>query len=118
MDADDFRRRTKLFGLHICGLVAKLPQAMAAQALGWQLLRSGTSVGANYRAACRARSSTDFISKSKIVEEECDESLYWMEILSEAGLCKSESPTQLIKEGEEILAMVVASIKTTRFRMR
>ncbi len=118
MDAVEFRRRNKLFGLHVCALVVKLPQTMAAQTLGRQLLRAGTSVRANYRAACRARSSTDFIAKLKIVEEECDESLYWMELLSDAGFCKSESSVQLIKEGEEILAMVVASIKTTRSRMQ
>lgn len=82
--------------------------------MGRQLLRSGTSVGANYRAASRAKSKADFIAKMGIVEEECDESLYWMEMLVEADLVDSERLAELMKEGDEILSMVVASIRTAR----
>jgi four helix bundle protein len=80
------------------------------------LLRSGTSVGANYRAACRAKSSADFISKMGTVEEECDESIYWMELLEESGKTKDAAMPELKKEGLEILAMVVASTNTARAR--
>ncbi|GMV95158.1 MAG: hypothetical protein AMXMBFR82_49360 [Candidatus Hydrogenedentota bacterium] len=73
-------------------------------------------MGANYRAACRAKSRPDFISKMGIVEEECDEALYWMEILIDAGLMKQERLTELRTEANEILSMVVASIKTARAR--
>ena len=82
--------------------------------LGNQLLRSGTSVGANYRAASRAKSKADFIAKMGIVEEECDESLYWMEMLADAGLVDIARMAKLMKEGDEILSMVVASIRTAR----
>jgi four helix bundle protein len=79
-----------------------------------QLLRSGTSVGANYRAACRGRSRADFINKLKISEEECDESLYWMELLVEGGVVSEKKLRPLMQETGEILAMLVASIQTSR----
>jgi four helix bundle protein len=79
-----------------------------------QLLRCGTSVGANYRAVCRAKSTADFLNKLRIVEEECDESLFWMELLVENNLVKARRLTSLMKEGDEILAIVVASAKSTR----
>ena len=82
--------------------------------MGKQLLRSGTSVGANYRAVCRAKSSADFINKLRIVEEECDESLFWMELLVENDLVKASRLNGLIKEADEILAIVVSSAKTAR----
>jgi four helix bundle protein len=82
--------------------------------LGKQLLRAGTSVGANYRAAVRGKSRADFILKMGYVEEECDESLYWMEMLIESGPLKPKLASALMIEGEEILSIVVASIKTAR----
>src|SRR5262249_15113534 len=82
--------------------------------LGRQLLRSGTSVGANYRSACRARSKADFIAKLGIVEEECDESLYWMELLVNAGKLRPSRIAELTKEGNEIVALVVSSINPAR----
>ncbi len=82
--------------------------------IGNQLLRSGTSVGANYRAACRARSKPDFISKASISIEEADESLYWMEMLVEAEIMPKEKLTVLIKEADEIVAILTASVKTAR----
>lgn len=78
------------------------------------MLRSGTSVGANYRAACRARSRADFVAKMKIVEEECDESIYWLELLAEAGSVKAERLVDLLNEANELLSLTVASIKTAR----
>ena len=114
MTSDDFKKRTKAFALRVIRLVDSLPRSRTAGTIGGQLLRVGTSVGANYRAACRARSSADFISKMGIVEEECDESAYWMELLIEAGIMKESRVSDLLSEANGILAMVIASIKTSR----
>jgi four helix bundle protein len=114
MNKEEFLLRTKKFGLRIIRLVTSLPRSAIVSAIGNQLLRSGTSVGANYRAAVRGKSRADFISKMGTVEEECDESLYWMEMLIESGFLKPSVAGALMKEGEEILSMVVASIKTAR----
>ena len=89
---------------------------MDTSVIGKQLLRSGTSVGANYRAACRARSPQEFRAKLGIVEEEADESSYWIELLVEAGLVKETLVEGLLKEANEILAIVIASIKTSQGR--
>jgi four helix bundle protein len=95
-------------------LVDALPNRRSCDVIGKQLLRSGTSVGANYRAACRARSTAEFCAKMGIVEEEADESGYWMELLTEAELVKPELLTDLHTEAGEIVAMTVASIRTAR----
>ena len=114
MSPEEFKKRTKAFGLRIIKLVGQLPKTAAAQVMGRQLLRCGTSVGANYRATCRARSHADFIAKMGIVEEESDESLYWMELLIESGAMKPKRLSLLMTEAGEILAMVVQSINTAR----
>jgi four helix bundle protein len=114
MTPDEFKDRTKAFALRVIRLVNSLPRSRAASVIGGQLLRCGTSVGANYRAACRARSSADFVSKMGIVEEESDESAYWMELLIEAGIRKKSRISDLLNEANEILSMVVASIRTSR----
>ncbi len=106
--------RTKSYALRILKAVSALPKDQTAALLGKQLLRSGTSVGANYRAACRAKSGPDFINKLKIVEEEGDESLYWMELLTESGMVSRSRLDALMKEGDEILSIIVASIKRNR----
>ena len=116
MNADDFKNRTKAYALRVVRFFEALPKDVTSSVLGRQLLRSGTSVGANYRAACRAKSRADFISKMENVEEECDESLYWMELLVESGRIKQALVNDLTKEGNEILALVVASINTARER--
>ncbi len=103
-----------MFGLRIVRLVESLPETRTGRVIGNQLLRAGTSVGANYRAACRAKSRADFISKLGTVEEEADESVYWMEMLIDAGLVKRPKIAALLGEGNEILAIVVASINTSR----
>jgi four helix bundle protein len=95
-------------------LVENLPKTMVAQTVGRQLLRAGTSVGANYRAAVRGRSRADFISKMGIVEEECDEALYWIDVLVELGLTAEKRVKQLRAEANEIIAITVSSIKTAR----
>lgn len=90
MDEDELKRRTKRFGLRIIKLVGALPKTITGRAIGGQLVRAGTSVGANYRAACRSRSKAEFIARLDVVEEEADESGYWLEMITESGLMKSE----------------------------
>ena len=114
MDKEQFKVRTKQLGLRVIRLVRALPNDVVADVIGRQLLRSGTSVGANYRAACRARSTADMIAKLKIVEEEADETLYWFEMLIESDLVPESRLKELMQETEEILAMTVASLKTLR----
>ena len=106
--------RTKTYALRVIKAVQALPRDDVSTTLGRQLLRAGTSVGANYRAACRAKSTADFVNKLKIVEEECDESIYWMELLIEAGLLPVRRLDALLHEGDELLSIFVAAIKTTR----
>ena len=116
MNEDELKHRTKGFALEIIGLVGSLPGTAAARTIGSQLIRSGTSVGANYRSACRGRSKPDFISKAGIALEEADESLYWMELLVESGIVHSERVRELMKEANELVAIFTASIKTARVR--
>lgn len=114
MNANDFKERARHFALRVISLVDALPQTRSADVLGKQLLRSATSVPSNYRAACRARSTAEFIAKMGIVEEEADESQGWIEMIADAGLVKKERVEELIKEAGELTAMTVASIKTAR----
>ncbi|HEX5502749.1 MAG TPA: four helix bundle protein [Thermomicrobiales bacterium] len=115
---DELRGRTKAYALRVIALVGALPRGATADVLGRQLLRAATSVGANYRAACRAHSPEDFVAKLKIVEEEADECLYWLELLVESDLAPRERVADLLAEGNEILAITVASIKTVRSQKR
>ena len=112
MNSIDFQNRTKKLGLHVIRFVEMLPQNYVSRVIINQILRCALSVGANYRAVCRAKSDKDFINKMKIVEEECDETIYWLEIIEESGLAKIEVVTPLKREAKEILAMIVASINT------
>lgn len=114
MNKADMKQKTRQFGLNIIKLIECLPRGRTVDVIGNQLLHSGTSVGANYRAACRARSRADFISKMGIVEEEADESMYWMELLVESGKVGSKSVESLMNDADEILAITVSSIKTAR----
>ena len=114
MSSGDLHTRTKAYALRVIRLVQSLPHDRVADVIGNQLLRSATSVGANHRAARRARSQSDFIAKMKIVEEEADESLYWFELLIESGLVPEQRLADLVAEGNQLVAMTVASIKTAR----
>jgi four helix bundle protein len=118
MTAEEMKCRTKAYALRVVKLVNALPQNRVCEILGSQLLRSGTSVGSNYRAVCRAKSTPDFINKLRIVEEECDESLFWMEMLADGTLVKASRLSNLMAEGNEILSIVVASAKTARSAQR
>jgi four helix bundle protein len=114
MNEQEFKNRTKNLALRVIKLVEALPRGQTAQVIGKQLLRSATSVGANYRAACRGKSPADVLHKLGIVEEEADESLYWMELLIESDLISEARLSSLMLETNEIAAMTVASIKTLR----
>src|SRR6266511_4011152 len=114
MDETEFKRRTRAIGLRVIRLVESLPKTQTADVIGRQLLRSGTSIGANYRAACRGVSRADVIAKLGDVEEEADESLYWLELLVDAGIVSQRKLSDLMREINEILAMTVASIRTMR----
>ena len=114
MNEHQFKARTKQLALRVIRLVEVLPQTRTADVISKQLLRSATSVAANYRAACRAKSAVDLIAKLAIVEEEADETLYWLELLVESGLMTADKLKSLMQESTEILAMTVASIKTLK----
>jgi four helix bundle protein len=114
MNPEEFKKRTKAFAVRVINLVDRLPGSRATNAIANQLVRSGMSVGANYRAACRAKSRADFISKMGTVEEEGDETIYWMELLVESGKVKAAVLKNLMHEAGEILAITVASINTAR----
>src|SRR5258706_27299 len=109
MNETELKLRTKQFALRIIKLVAALPKNVEGRAIGNQIVRSGTSVGANYRAACRGRSKAEFIAKLGTVEEEADESAYWLELLIEANLMKPARVTSLLKEANELTAIMAAS---------
>jgi four helix bundle protein len=105
----DLRKRTKQFALRIIRLCEKLPARPVGRVIANQLLRSGTSVGANYRAVCHSRSTADFVSKLGVVLEEADESAYWLELVVESGLLPSAKLAPLRKEAEELVAIFAAS---------
>ena len=114
MAGSDLKDRTRTFALRVIALVSALPRGPAANVLGTQLLRAGTSVAANYRAACRARSRREFIAKLGIVEEEADETVLWMELLGESGTVDVSRLVDLRREANELVAIIVASIRTAR----
>ena len=114
MNPDEMKKRTKAYALAIIRFVQTLPGTPTARLIGNQLLKCGTSVGANYRASCRAKSKADFIAKMGIVEEEADESVYWMEVLVDSGIVSSSAVAELCDEGQQIVAITVSSINTAR----
>jgi four helix bundle protein len=111
---EELRARTKRFALRIIRLFRRLPRSPDAQVLGKQLLRSGTSVGANYRSAGRARSEAEFSARIGIVLEEADETVFWLECLSDAGIVKKELLDDLLKKANELVAIFAASYRTSR----
>ena len=114
MSEADLRKRTKAFAVRIIKLVDALPKTTAGRALASQIARSGTSVAANYRAACRAKSPADFIAKMGIVEEEADETLFWIELLEECEIVPAPKLNAIRQEANELIAITVTSIKTAR----
>ena len=118
MDERQLKDRTLQFGLRIMRLVDALPQTSAGRAIGNQLVRSGTSVGANYRAACRGRSKAEFIAKLGIVVEEADECGYWLELIMKGELLPTEKAQPLYQEAEELTAIFVASVRSAQSKIR
>jgi len=114
MNQKDLQERTKRFALEVIRLVESLPRTRTAEVIGKQLLRSATSVGANYRAACRSRSHAEFISKINVVEEEADESHFWLDLLAESGVVSHERVSGLLKEANELTAIFVATGRTAK----
>jgi len=114
MNNENLKLRTKQFALRVIKLVESLPSDEVSRVLGRQLLRAGTSVGANYRAACRSKSVADFISKKGTVEEESDECGYWIELMVEAGKVKAAKVSALTQEANELTAIAISSINTAR----
>lgn len=112
MNQDELKARTKTFGLRVMKLVDALPNTTAGRAIGNQLIRSGTSVGSNYRAACRGRSRAEFIAKLGTVIEEADESAFWMELITEGDLLNPELVKPLHTEAEELVAIFTASVRS------
>jgi len=116
MNREELKRRTKEFALRIIKLVDAIPHTPAARVIGNQVLRSGTSVGASYRAACRAKSRSDFVYKINIVEEEVDESAFWLELIIESELMPKIKIDSLLNEANELTAIFAKSGKTAKSR--
>ena len=114
MDENDLRQRTKQFALRAMKLVAALPETAIGRTIGNQLVRSATSVGANYRAACRGRSKPEFVAKLGIVVEEADECGYWLELIIDGELLRRDLVEPLLNEANELTAIMVASHKTAQ----
>ena len=113
---EDLGTRTKRFALRVIRLYSALPKKTEAQVIGKQLLRSGTSVGAHYREGIRSRSDAEFISKIEGGLQELEESIYWMELLVESGIIKTERLEELMKEADELTAILVTCVKKTKQR--
>jgi four helix bundle protein len=118
MTTDELKKRTKQFALRVIRLVRALPKTVEGRAIGGQLMRCGTSVGANYRSACRARSRADFVAKMAIVEEEADEAAYWIELVTEARLLPDKRMQPLLDEASQLVAIASASRKSARRAVR
>jgi four helix bundle protein len=112
MTESELIERTKQFALRVIKLVGELPRTIEGRAIASQLMRSGTSVAANYRAACRARSKPEFIAKLGTVEEEADECAFWLELIIDAGLMSESKIRPLLNEASEIVAIMASSKKT------
>jgi len=118
MNEPEMKRRTKEFALRVLKLADALPKTRSANIIAAQIARSGTSVAANYRALCRAKSRADFVNKTSIVEEEADESCFWLELLVDAAPLGAQRVQPLLKEANELTAIFVASRKTVVARQR
>jgi four helix bundle protein len=110
----DLKDRTKQFALRVIRLYRALPRNEEARVIGKQLLRSGTSIGANYRAACRGRSKAEFVAELGIVLEEADETVFWLELLQESDIMNVQSLAPLVQEARELTAIFVASVCTAK----
>jgi len=117
MNSDDLKKRLKEFALRIIKLTESLPNNITGKTLGNQIIRSGTSPGANYRSACLGKSDKDFLNKLQMVEEELDETFYWLELIVDSGLIRPGLLDDLMKENQELLKIIVSSIVTMKKKM-
>ncbi len=117
MTTEELKKRLKVFALRIIKLSESLPNNITGKTIGNQIIRSGTSPGANYRSACLGKSDKDFLNKLKMVEEELDETLYWLELLVESGLVKEDLLKDLMNENYELLKIIVSSITTMKKKL-
>ena len=117
MTREEMKNRLKVFAVRVIKLVDKLPNTPAGRAIGNQVVRSGTSPGANYRAACIGKSDKDFLNKLKMVEEELDETIHWLEIIAESEMIPANKLLGLQQEAHELYKIIVSSIVTTRNRL-
>jgi four helix bundle protein len=113
VDKAELLDRTKAFGLRVLKLVDRLPRTTSGRAIGNQLIRSGTSIGANYRAACRSRSRAEFASKIGVVAEEADETVYWLQLIRDGDLLSTQQVAALLKEADELTAIFTAGRRTS-----
>lgn len=118
MSDGDLRERSKQFALRVMRLVDALPNSTKGRAIGQQIFRSATSVAANYRAACRGRSKAEFLAKLGICLEEADETLFWLELISDGEVLRTELVQPLLNEANQLTAILVASINTTKRRQQ
>lgn len=117
MTTEELKKRLKVFALRIIKLSESLPNNITGKTLGNQIIRSGTSPGANYRSACLGKSDKDFLNKLKMVEEELDETLYWLELIVESGIIKEDLLKDLMTENHELLKIIVSSITTMKKKL-
>ncbi|MEN6575878.1 MAG: four helix bundle protein [Phycisphaerales bacterium] len=115
MDSEELKARTKQFALRVMKLVAALPRTAVGRAIGGQLVRCGTSVGANYRAACRSRSKAEFSAKLGTVEEEADETCFWLEVIVEGALLPAKRVAALLEEANALTAIFTSAVKTSKY---
>lgn len=118
MNFEPLKLRTKAFSIRVIRMALTLPHNILGKIIAGQIMRSATSVAANYRSACRAKSQADFVAKIKIAEEEADETLFWMEIIVELELIKKNKLTDLMKEANELVAILSASAITARKKIK
>lgn len=117
MTSEELKKRLKVFALRIIKLSESLPNNITGKTIGNQIIRSGTSPGANYRSACLGKSDKDFLNKLKMVEEELDETLYWLELIVESGLVNEDLLKDLMNENHELLKIIVSSITTMKKKL-
>ena len=117
MTTEELKLRTKRFSIEVINMVEKLPNSNTVRVIANQIVRSGSSVGANYRAVCRARSDREFVSKMNIALEEADETLFWLEIIKEKNWVEVDEIEKIWREGNELTAIFVSSLKTVNNRI-
>lgn len=117
MTSDELKQRTKEFSIRVINLIRYLPNNKIGYVLGNQLLRSATSIGANYREACRSRSKAEFISKIRVVEEESDESVNWIELIKESNFFNENRLSEILKEANELTAIFTSIGKTSKMNL-